>query len=416
MINRKRLSNGITVVLETMPYLRSAAFGVWVKVGSSNENEKNNGISHIIEHMLFKGTKNRTAKQIADDMARIGGDINAYTSKECTSFYAVTLDEHLPIAIDILGDMLNNSLIDEKSLKKEKGVIIEEIDMYDDSPDDLVHEMLQMKVWDKHPLGYQISGKKETVRAITRQEIIDFMSQYYVSENIVISVAGNIMEEEVLEYLEANFARIPEGPRQPDCTVPIYHPSIYTKEKDVEQLHLNIAFESIVSDAEEKYALTILNSVLGGSINSRLFQVIRENLGLTYTIYSYGSSYKKAGLLHIYGAMNPIQLEQVFTSSFEIIEDLKENGLTDDELSMSKEQIKTELIMGNESAKNRMNSNGKSILLRNYIVPLEETINKVNDVTGAEIKNFAKKYLVKENCSFSLVGNLDKIDKTKLFS
>lgn len=416
MINRKRLSNGITVVLETMPYLRSAAFGVWVKVGSSNENEKNNGISHIIEHMLFKGTKNRTAKQIADDMARIGGDINAYTSKECTSFYAVTLDEHLPIAIDILGDMLNNSLIDEKSLKKEKGVIIEEIDMYDDSPEDLVHEMLQMKVWDKHPLGYQISGKKETVRAITRQEIIDFMSQYYVSENIVISVAGNIREEEVLEHLEANFARIPEGPRQPDCTVPIYHPSIYTKEKDVEQLHLNIAFESIVSDAEEKYALTILNSVLGGSINSRLFQVIRENLGLTYTIYSYGSSYKKAGLLHIYGAMNPIQLEQVFTSSFEIIEDLKENGLTDDELSMSKEQIKTELIMGNESAKNRMNSNGKSILLRNYIVPLEETINKVNEVTGAEIKNFAKKYLVKENCSFSLVGNLENIDKTKFFS
>ena len=416
MINRKRLSNGITVVLETMPYLRSAAFGVWVKVGSSNENEKNNGISHIIEHMLFKGTKNRTAKQIADDMARIGGDINAYTSKECTSFYAVTLDEHLPIAIDILGDMLNNSLIDEKSLKKEKGVIIEEIDMYDDSPEDLVHEMLQMKVWDKHPLGYQISGKKETVRSITRQEIIDFMSQYYVSENIVISVAGNIREEEVLELLEANFARIPEGPRQPDCTIPIYHPSIYTKEKDVEQLHLNIAFESIVSDAEEKYALTILNSVLGGSINSRLFQVIRENLGLTYTIYSYGSSYKKAGLLHIYGAMNPIQLEQVFKSSFEIIEELKENGLTEDELSMSKEQIKTELIMGNESAKNRMNSNGKSILLKNYIVPLEETINKVNEVTGAEIKNFAKKYLVKENCSLSLVGNLEKVDKLKFFS
>jgi len=179
---------------------------------------------------------------------------------------------------------------------------------------------------------------------------------------------------------------------------------------------LNIAFESIVSDAEEKYALTILNSVLGGSINSRLFQLIRENLGLTYTIYSYGSSYKKAGLLHIYGAMNPIQLEQVFTSSFEIIDDLKENGLTEDELSMSKEQIKTELIMGNESAKNRMNSNGKSILLKNYIVPLEETINKVNEVTGAEIKNFAKKYLVKENCSLSLVGNLDKVDKLKFFS
>ncbi|WFR54878.1 pitrilysin family protein [Anaerocolumna sp. AGMB13025] len=416
MINRKKLSNGITVVLETMPYLRSAAFGVWVKAGSANENEKNNGISHIIEHMLFKGTKNRTAKQIADDMARIGGDINAYTSKECTSFYAVTLDEHLGNAIEILGDMFHNSLIEEQALKKEKGVIIEEIDMYDDSPEDLVHEMLQMKIWDNHPLGYQISGKKETVKAITRQEILDFMAQYYVSENIVISVAGNFNEDKVMELLETNFSQLPEGKRQSDCTVPVYFPSIYTKEKDVEQLHLNIAFNSIVADAEEKYALTILNSVLGGSINSRLFQVIRENLGLTYTIYSYGSSYKTAGLLHIYGAMNPTQLEPVFSNAFDIIEDLKSKGLTDDELSMSKEQIKTELIMGNESAKNRMNSNGKSILLKDYIIPLEETIHKVNEVTQEEIIAFARKYLVKENCSISLVGNLENVDQLKLLS
>ena len=184
--------------METMPYLRSAALGIWVKVGSSNENEKNNGISHIIEHMLFKGTTTRNAKQIADEMARIGGDINAYTSKECTSFYAVTLDEHLSVAIDILGDMLNNSLIDEKALKKEKGVIIEEIDMYDDSPEDLVHEMLQLKVWDNHPLGYQISGSKETVKNITRDEVLAFMAKHYVSQNIVISVSGNFKEEEII--------------------------------------------------------------------------------------------------------------------------------------------------------------------------------------------------------------------------
>ena len=198
MIKRRKLSNGITVVLEAMPYLRSAAFGIWIKVGSSNENENNNGISHIIEHMLFKGTQNRSAKIIADDMARIGGDINAYTSKECTSFYAVTLDEHLPVAIEILGDMLNHSLLDERSLEKEKGVIIEEIDMYDDSPEDLVHEMLQMKIWDKHPLGYQISGTKETVKKIKRQELVDFIHKYYVGGNMVISVAGNIKEEEIM--------------------------------------------------------------------------------------------------------------------------------------------------------------------------------------------------------------------------
>lgn len=413
MVNRKKLSNGITVVLEKMPYLRSAAFGLWVKVGSSNENDDNNGISHIIEHMLFKGTKTRTAKKIADDMARIGGDINAYTSKECTSFYAVTLDEHLPIAIEIIGDMLNNSMLDEKALEKEKGVIIEEIDMYDDSPEDLVHEMLQMKAWENHSLGYQISGSKKTVRSVTRQQIIDFMEQYYVSENMVISVAGNFEEDQIIDLLEMHFSAVKKGPRQPDCTAPIYRPTIYTKEKDVEQLHLNIAFESVPADAEEKYALTILNSVFGGSINSRLFQVIRENLGLTYTIYSYGSAYKKAGLYQVYGAMNPIQLEAVIQNTFDIIEDIKTNGLTDEEIIMTKEQIKTELILGNESAKNRMNSNGKSILFKDNITPLEETILKINAVNKDEITDFTKRYLVKENCSFSLVGNLNNIDIAK---
>lgn len=416
MINIKQLSNGITVVLETMPYLRSAALGIWIKVGSSNENEKNNGISHIIEHMLFKGTKNRTAKQIADEMARIGGDINAYTSKECTSFYAVTLDEHLPIAIEILGDMLNNSLYDEKALKKEKGVIIEEIDMYDDSPEDLVHEMLQLKVWDSHPLGYQISGTKESVKAISRQEIIDFVDQNYVSGNMVISVAGNIHEDEVMVLLEEQFGKIKEGEKTEDCSSPIYQPIMYTKQKDVEQLHLNLAFESIVSDSEEKYTLTLLNAIFGGSINSRLFQEIRENQGLTYSIYSYGSAYKKAGLLHVYGAMNPNQLEIVIKNVFEIIEDLKTNGVTEEEISMTKEQIKTDLILGSETAKNRMNSNGKALLFKNRIIPLEETIRKVEEVTIKDIKDFAEKYFRKDNCSISLVGNLENVDKSKYFS
>ncbi|SHO53531.1 M16 family metallopeptidase [Anaerocolumna xylanovorans] len=414
MVNTRELSNGITVVLEKMPYFRSAALGIWVKVGSSNENEKNNGISHIIEHMLFKGTKTRNAKQIADEMARIGGDINAYTSKECTSFYAVTLDEHLSVAIDILGDMFNNSLFEEKSFQKEKGVIIEEIDMYDDSPEDLVHEMLQMKVWDKHPLGFQISGSKETVRNTTREEVLEFMAKYYVGGNMVISAAGNFEEEEIMEQLERNFGIMPKGNRAEAASAPSYVPTVYVKEKDVEQLHLNMAYESIKSDGEEKYILTVLNSVFGGSINSRLFQEIRENQGLAYTIYSYGSAYSRAGLFHIYGAMNPSQLRPVIDNIFQIIEDIKEKGITEEELSMCKEQIKTELILGEETAKNRMNSNGKAMLFRGYIIPLEEIIEKVNDVTGETVKEFAVKYLNKENVSISLVGNLEGINKEGL--
>lgn len=414
MINRKQLSNGITVVLESMPYLRSVSFGIWVKVGSANENNKNNGISHIIEHMLFKGTTKRTAKQIADDMARIGGDINAYTSKECTGFYAVTLDEHLPVAIEILGDMFNNSLIDENSLEKEKGVIIEEIDMYDDSPDDLVHEMLQMKVWKDHPLGFQISGTKKAVKKVTREEILEFMKTYYVSGNIVISVAGNMEEDSVYELLEEHFGSLPVGEKSSVGTVPVYHPIIYKKEKDVEQLHLNIAFQSVPADTKDKYALTILNSVYGGSINSRLFQIVRETHGLTYSIYSYGSSYKTAGLFQVYAAMNPAQLKPVIDYSLEIIEDIKAKGLTEEEILMAKEQIKTELIMGNESAKNRMNSNGKSILFKDYITPLDEVIEKLNMVSNEEIITFSNKYLNRDGCSFSLVGNLENIDKMNL--
>jgi len=408
MTSIDKLSNGITVVMETMPYLKSAAFGVWVRVGSANEDESNNGIAHMIEHMMFKGTKSRTAKQIADEMARIGGNLNAFTSKECTSYYATTLSEHLPMAIRIIGDMLNNSLIDEKALKKEKGVILEEIDMYEDSPEDLVHDLLQQRIWKGHPLGYIISGKKTTVRKISRQQILDFMDTFYTGKNIIISIAGNFDPKEILSLVEEEFGKIkPESPkagRTPDK--PDYRRVVCRKHKDIEQLHINIAFDCISYMSEERYALSILNSILGGSVNSRLFQKVREDAGLTYTIYSYGSSYRNTGLLHIYAAMNPNQKDTVIDMIHDEIEDLRKNGITPDELSMTKEQIKTELILGNEGAKNRMNANGKSMLNRGRLVSINELIDNINKVTIEDIHNFANKYLDISASSISLVGNL----------
>ncbi|MDF2541623.1 MAG: ymxG [Herbinix sp.] len=412
MVTIKYLSNGITVVLEAMPYLRSAAFGVWVRVGSANENNSNNGIAHMIEHMLFKGTERRSAKQIADEMARIGGNINAFTSKECTSYYSSTLSEHLPIAIDIIGDMLNNSVIDEKALKKEKGVIIEEIDMYDDSPEDLVHEMLQQRVWKDHPLGYLISGTKKIVRKVSRDQILEFIDTYYVAENMVISVAGNFEEEEVLSLLEAQFGQMK---RKGDTNIvdsikPDYHKVLCTRDKDIEQLHCNIAFNCISYLSEERYVLSVFNSIFGGSINSRLFQKIRENSGLTYSIYSYGSSYRETGLFHIYAAMNPSQGAQVVKKIYQIMEEIKKKGVTKEELDMTKEQIKTELILGSESAKSRMNSNGKSMLNRGTILPLENVIEGVNNVSLEHIKDFSNRYLNLKDGSVSLVGNLKDFD------
>lgn len=416
MTTIKQLSNGITVVMEDLPYLLSTAFGVWVKVGSANEDENNNGIAHMIEHMLFKGTQKRNAKQIADEMARIGGNVNAFTSKECTSYYATVLSEHLPIAIDIIADMLNNSLIDEKALKKEKGVIIEEIDMYDDSPEDLVHEMLQQRVWLNHPLGYLISGTKKIVRKVSRDEILDFMDTYYVGENIIISVAGKFDENEVLELLNEQFGIIKANSTREASILgkPEYHQVICKRNKDIEQLHCNIAFDCISYLSEDRYILSILNSILGGSLNSRLFQKIRENSGLTYSIYSYGSSYKETGLFHIYAAMNPSQTATVVKKIFQIIADLRKKGVTAEELRMTKEQIKTELILGNESAKSRMNSNGKSLLNRGKIVTMEELIEGIEKVTLGDIKDFANRYLDRQTCSISLVGNLKEIDMKAL--
>ncbi|MHB8129205.1 MAG: M16 family metallopeptidase [Mobilitalea sp.] len=412
MTKIKQLSNGITVITEVLPYLRSTSFGIWIKAGSANEDDKNNGIAHIIEHMLFKGTKNRNAKQIADEMAKIGGNMNAFTSKECTSYYATTLSEHLPIAIDIISDMLNNSLIDEKALKKEKGVIIEEIDMYDDSPEDLVHEMLQQRVWKDHPLGYMISGTKKIVRKVTREQILDFMDTYYVGENMIISVAGNFNEEEVLNLLEEKFGILKaKGTKAgSEAGKPEYNRVLCKRNKDIEQLHCNIAFDSISYLSEDRFTLSVLNSIFGGSINSRLFQKIRENSGLTYSIYSYGSSYRETGLFHIYAAMNPTQTTTVVKKIFQIVTDLQKKGVTKEELSMTKEQIKTELILGNESAKSRMNSNGKSILNRGRIVTIEELIEGIEKVSLENVIQFASKYFNLQNASVSLVGNMKDVD------
>ncbi len=412
MTNINQLSNKITVVTEVLPYLQSASFGIWVKAGSANEDESNNGIAHIIEHMLFKGTKTRNAKQIADEMARIGGNMNAFTSKECTSYYATTLSEHLPIAVDIISDMLTNSLIDEKALKKEKGVIIEEIDMYDDSPEDLVHELLQQRIWKNHPLGYMISGTKKNVRRVTKEQIMNFMDTYYVGENIIISVAGRFEESSVLKLLEDKFGgiRAESGAGRKEVSMPEYNRVSCRRHKDIEQLHCNIAFQCISYLSEERFVLSVLNSILGGSVNSRLFQKIRENSGLTYSIYSYGSSYRETGLFHIYAAMNPSQTVSVVKKINQIISDIKKKGVTAEELSMTKEQIKTELILGSESAKSRMNANGKAMLNRGRLTPIEELIGGVDKVSLESVKEFANRYLNLSSASISLVGNLKDTD------
>lgn len=410
MVQIKQLSNGLTVVLEQMDHLRSVSFGAWVKVGSVNENEKNNGISHVVEHMMFKGTTNRSAKELADDCAMIGGNLNAYTSKECTSYYVTTLDTHLERAIEIISDMLCNSLMLTDELEKEKGVIIEEIDMYDDSPEDLVHELLQKEVWKDHPLGYIISGTKEIVESITREDLLSFIETYYVADNMVLSIAGNFNIEKTMEVLEQYFGKIPATSNREVVTDPSFTTTFVHREKDIEQIHINLAFEAVDYMSDEKYPLSLVNSVLGGSESSLLFQKIREELGLAYSIYSYSSTFEQAGLFQIDVTVNPDNVETVLKTIIDVINGFVKTGINEVELLRSKEQINTELIIGSESSKNRMTSNGKAMLCRKRIVSLTDTIDKLNGVTVEEANTFIKKYLTTSRFSLCMIGNLQEID------
>lgn len=406
MVIIKRLSNGIPVVFEEIPYLRSVSFGVYVKAGSAFETKENNGISHLLEHMFFKSTKNRTAKQIADEMAHIGGNLNAFTEKESTSFYVTSLEEQLPAAIELIGDMLNNALFLPDELEKEKGVVLEEIDMYDDSPEDLVHEMLQKEAWKDDPLGFIISGEKDVVNTITREELVAFKEKTYTADRMVISVAGKMNMEETMRLLEENFASFENSKEPLALTIPKYEPVIFCRTKDIEQVHLNVAFESVSYQSDEKYTLYLMNVILGDGDNSRMFQKLREEAGLTYSIYSYESIYDEAGLFHIDAVLNPKKLKTALAHMEEVIRDFCENGVTEKELEQAKQLLKTDLIIGNESTKSKIYNNGKTYLMKGYLKSIDEVLDDIYKVTCEDVQAFAKRYLRWDQKSISLVGNI----------
>ena len=421
MIIRKILDNKIRVVMEPMKNYSSIAIGVWVDAGSVNENPANNGVAHVVEHMLFKGTKSRSARDIADEMTAIGGNLDAYTSKECTCYYTRTLGEYAQKALEIIADMLINSKIDGNDLKKELGVILDEIDMYEDDADEQVHELLQKEVWGDHPLGYIISGEKETVRNFTCDDVRSFMETYYNGAHMVISAAGCFDAEELLENIQKYFGAIPAGagaytPGQTaiaddrSCIPAIYRQSILCRHKDIEQMHMDLAFDCISYDHEDKYVMAVVNSILGGNLNSRLFQEVREEKGLTYTIYSYGSSFKNCGLFQIYAAMAPEQTHHVLDAVFEAIHRMATEPVTERELTLTKQQIRTELLMATESTHNRMETNAKAWLYQNIQETIPQTIARVEALTARDIGDFMHKYLAIPKASLSLIGNFTPLD------
>lgn len=407
MIKIQKLRNNIPVIYEDVPGMKSTSFGIFVKMGSALETKENNGISHVIEHMLFKGTSKHNVKELADIMSDYGGGINAYTAKEVTSFYGRVLNEDVESAFELMAEMLFDSVFGEKELSKEKHVIIDEIDLYDDSAEDVCHELLQKKIWKNSPYGYIISGSRSNVRSFSRDRIVECWKKNYVPDNMVISVAGGISEKSLYECLEKSFGSVECVDRRNEYPIPEYEQSFLYKSKDTEQVHMNIAFNNIPSSHPHRYPMCIINAALGGNLNSRLFLKIREEMGLTYSIYSYSSSFNGGGLFHIYASMNPSQASKVLEGVYEVIKEFMETGMNEEELATVKKQLRTEMILSGESATARMNSNAKSYMVLGRVEDLDETIDMINKTTKKDIDKCLKEYLDINKCSLALIGDLN---------
>jgi predicted Zn-dependent peptidase len=405
LIKKYTCQNGVRIVLENIPTVRSVAVGVWIKTGSRNETPELNGISHFIEHMFFKGTKTRSAREIAESFDSIGGQVNAFTSKEYTCYYAKVLDNHASYALEILADMFFNSTFDPGELEKEKNVVFEEIKMYEDTPDDIVHDLLSQAVYEKHPLGYPILGTEETLATFTNDTLKSYVRDMYTPENVVISIAGNV-DEQFIHEIEKFFGSYEGGNEKSELVKPSFHLNHLSRKKETEQAHLCLGFDGLKVGHDDMYSLIVLNNILGGSMSSRLFQDVREERGLAYSVYSYHSSYQDNGMVTIYGGTGASQLDQLYETIQSTLTTLKRDGITEKELVNSKEQLKGGLMLGLESTNSRMSRNGKNELLLKNHRSLDEIIALIDQVTQDGVNQMANTIFT-ENHSLSLVSPLE---------
>ncbi|MGF9711535.1 M16 family metallopeptidase [Paenibacillus naphthalenovorans] len=405
-MDKYTLNNGLRVVVEKIPTGRSVAFGIWVKTGSRDENETNNGISHLIEHMLFKGTDKYSAKDIAEIFDGIGGNVNAFTSKEYTCYYCKVLDEHLPMAVEVLADMFFRSTFDPVELEKEKNVIYEEISMYEDTPDDMVHDLIAKAAFGNHSLGYTIIGTQDNLAAMSSDTLKDYMKSRYTIENTVVSIAGNV-DDNVVELIERHFGEFSVQGGDRITPPPGFRSDLQYFQKKTEQNHICLSFPGFSAKDDQLYAMILLNNAIGGGMSSRLFQEIREKRGLAYSVYSYHTAYQDGGLFTIYTGTAPKQTEEVLKITMELLADLKANGLTPAELKKGKEQMKGSLILSLESTSSRMNRLGKNELMLGKHYSLDEMIERIERVEMEHIQQLTAR-LLSEPFALAMVGQTDE--------
>jgi predicted Zn-dependent peptidase len=407
-VKKEVLSNGLTIITEPMPAVRSVSIGIWLKTGSRHERKSENGISHFIEHMLFKGTKNRSAEEIARSADSIGGHLDAFTAKETTGFSIKALDEHLHRAFEILADLVKNPLLRQEDITKERQVIQEEIKMVEDTPDDLVHEIFTGRYWKGHALGRPILGTRRTVAGFDRRGLLAYFRRHYTPNIMLITAAGHLEHDRVVEFVSKEFGSTPSGPGLKDGHAPVAHPNIeLRRKKTLEQAHVCIGTPAYHQSHEKRYACYILNTVLGGGMSSRLFQNIREKRGLAYAVFSGISSFRDAGCLSVYAGTATANARRVVDLTLEEFHQLKSNVLADDELQRAKDYLKGSMLLSLESTSSRMANLARQEMVFGRHISLDEIAAGIDAVTTEDVRQVARDLFVRDEIALTVLGPLN---------
>ena len=404
---RTSLDSGIRVLTEKMPSVRSVAFGAWVGAGSRDEQPELSGATHFLEHLLFKGTPSRTAQEIAESFDAVGGDVNAFTAKEFTCFYARTLDEDLDMSIEVIADMIQNSLIRSEDVDAERQVVLEEISMHEDAPDDIVHDLFTETIWGDHPLGRRVQGRSETIEAMDREEVDAYWRLHYKPGNLVIAAAGSLEHDHVVEGVQKAFKNAPAGPQRPPRSgdeAPPFHGRTHVLKRPTEQAHIVYGGAGVSRNDPRRWAVGVLNLVLGGGMSSRLFQEIREKRGLVYSVYSGHSSFAESGLLTVYAATGPERIEEVLTLIRREISSVLDSGITQVELDRGKGALKGGIVLGLEDTSSRMSRLGKGELCHGEILTPDEMIARIDALALEDIQTAAQETLGAQPWALSIVG------------
>lgn len=402
------LSNGVRVITEEIPYLQSVSIGLWVTTGSRDEQPHENGISHFIEHLLFKGTKRRSALDIAKAIDSVGGTLNAFTGREYTCYYAKVLDKNLPLAMDLLSDIFLHSLMDEKDIEKERLVILQEIKMVEDTPDDYIHDLFNRTCWGEHPLGFPICGTTERVQSFSRSQILDFFQTHYQPERIILCAAGNLQHEQVVDLAEATFGQISKTGERRHREKPLSISTTYLLKRDLEQVHFCLGTQGLHYNHSLRFASYVLNTILGGGMSSRLFQEIRENRGLAYSVYSYLPTYIDTGLLVVYAGTDRQSFKEVYRLILEEFNRLKSEPFKNGELEIAKEQLKGNLLLSLESSDNLMTRLAKNEIYFEAYQTIDSILKGIEEVTEQMVRSLADRFFDEQQFCLTVLGPMEE--------